>query len=123
MSTTCECPFIKHISKSDWESLLEVFGFEQTRWLLTHCIIYVCVASRAWVQVNGSVDSVILKELNTAYPLQFGIKRKLPPVEGKRCSILPAKIDTEPIHQPKKVSKRLGKKKKIILESNGCLIN
>ena len=62
------------------------------RWLLTHCSIFVPVASRAWLQVSGPVDKGLLDK---AYPhgYTFGGLRKV--IKRKRVKELAGETSVE----------------------------
>lgn len=77
---TCECPFIPHAARSDWEKLHVEFGTRKMKYLLTHCTIFVLVGRRTWLQISGPLDKGGL-EKNFLPIFQFraiskGVKRK-----------------------------------------------
>lgn len=64
----CECPFIPHAARSDWEGLHAVLGTNKMRWLLTHCSLYVLIGQRAWLQISGPLNK---GDLEKAFPFTF----------------------------------------------------
>ena len=57
--------------------------------------------------MNGSVDPAILRGLDNAFPVKFGVKRKAPSVQEKRGPIHPAATTDDAIERPRKVPRKI----------------
>lgn len=64
----CECPFIAHASREEWESLLKTVRTANMRWLLSQCMLFTLVCDRAWLQISGPLNK---GKLESAFPLIF----------------------------------------------------
>ena len=64
----CECSFLAHVPRADWESLHDWLGSSLTRHVLTRCSIFVFVEQRIWLQVSGPIG--YKGRLETAFPLR-----------------------------------------------------
>ncbi len=72
LCTACECPFIPHLSRDEWDSLHKKIRSSNMRWLLTQCIVFVLVDGRAWLQICGPLISASWMKgcLDLAFPTQ-----------------------------------------------------
>lgn len=72
LCTSCECPFIPHLSRDEWDSLHKKIRSSNMRWLLTQCIVFVLVGGRAWLQICGPLISASWMKgcLDLAFPTQ-----------------------------------------------------
>ena len=68
LQKACECPFIPHSSRSDWEALHTALGTSKMRWLLTHCSLFILTGMRAWLQISGPLDK---GGLDKAFPFNY----------------------------------------------------
>lgn len=66
IGTACESPFLPHVSREDWEALHELLGPSMTRFVLTHCMLFVLVEERIWLQVSGALGNK--GRLEVAFP-------------------------------------------------------
>ena len=80
-SSVCECPFIPHATRSDWEALHAEIGSQKMKCLLIHCSIFVLVGSRAMIQICGPLDK---GDLEKSYPLAFNFRAAPKAVKRKR---------------------------------------
>ena len=102
----CECPFIPHAARQDWEALHALTGTFLMKWLLTQCRIFVLVGGRAWLQISGPLDTVGLEK---AFPFRGGskaVKQK----ESEKEEAGPIKRPT-PVHES---VQRPGKKMRLV---------
>jgi hypothetical protein len=80
-SRVCECPFIPHATKSDWEALHAEKGTQKMKCLLIHCSIFVLVDGRAMIQICGPLDK---GDLEKSYPPAFNYRVAPKAVKRKR---------------------------------------
>lgn len=66
--TGCQCPFIPHATRADWEALHAALGTKKMRWLLTNCSLFVLVGRRAWLQISGPLNK---GELEKVFPYSY----------------------------------------------------
>jgi telomerase reverse transcriptase len=83
-SSVCECPFVPHATKSDWEALHAEIGTQKMKCLLIHCSIFVLVESRALLQICGSLDK---GDLEKSYPPIFKFRAAPKATKRKRKEI------------------------------------
>ena len=77
----CECPFIPHAARQDWEALHALAGTKMMKWLLTQCSIFVLVGGRAWLQISGPLDKGGLEK---AFPFAWTFRGGSKAVKRKR---------------------------------------
>ena len=80
-SRVCECPFIPHATKSDWEALHAEIGTQKMKSLLIHCSIIILVDGRAMLQICGPLDK---GNLQKSYPPAFNYCVAAKAVKRKR---------------------------------------
>ena len=102
----CECPFIPHAARQDWEALHALTGTFLMKWLLTQCRIFVLVGGRAWLQISGPLDTVGLEK---AFPFRGGLKA-VKQKESEKEEAGPIKRPT-PVHES---VQRPGKKMRLV---------